>query len=168
MSRHASKCTIRPARSDDLAALVALNQADLPHLSALTIESLARLGQMATYFLVAELDGVVAGFVLAMSPAAGYESINFRWFKSRYPSFLYIDRVVIAQERRRAGVASSLYRDLVAHAEASGAQLLACEVNVRPPNPGSLAFHARHGFVEVGTQDTEDGGKTVSLQIRRH
>lgn len=41
-----------------------------------------------------------------------------------------------------------------------------CEVNIRPPNPESLAFHDRQGFVEVGTQETEDGRKTVSLRAK--
>ncbi|HXV37437.1 MAG TPA: hypothetical protein VEC18_09820 [Myxococcota bacterium] len=32
-----------------------------------------------------------------------------------------------------------------------------------PPNPGSLAFHERCGFVEVGRQDTDGGAKLVCL-----
>jgi predicted GNAT superfamily acetyltransferase len=28
--------------------------------------------------------------------------------------------------------------------------LLCCEVNLEPPNPGSLRFHHRIGFTEVG------------------
>jgi predicted GNAT superfamily acetyltransferase len=102
-----------------------------------------------------------------MRPEARYESMNFLWFAARYADFLYIDRVVVAQGRRRDGLASALYRDIESHAAASGAALLACEINVRPPNPESAAFHARHGFVEVGTQDTEGATKTVSLQIKR-
>src|SRR5258708_2679000 len=121
MSQHGTNCTIRPARSSDFADIVALNQADLPHLSALTIDLLVRLGHMASYFRVAEVDDGVAGFLLAMPASAGYGSINFLWFKSRYPCFLYIDRVVVAEHQRRAGIASILYRDLQAHAEASGA-----------------------------------------------
>ena len=40
---------------------------------------------------------------------------------------------------------------------------LLCEVNVRPLNAGSLRFHHRIGFTEVGQQDTDGGRKTVSL-----
>jgi len=42
---------------------------------------------------------------------------------------------------------------------------LALEVNVDPPNEGSLRFHERLGFVEVGQQDTPYGIR-VSMQMR--
>jgi predicted GNAT superfamily acetyltransferase len=35
--------------------------------------------------------------------------------------------------------------------------LICCEVNLRPHNPGSFAFHQRLGFAVVGEQDTEAG-----------
>jgi hypothetical protein len=48
-------------------------------------------------------------------------------------------------------------------ARAAGAAAIALEVNVDPPNAPSLAFHARHGFGEVGRQDTPYG-IVVSMQ----
>ena len=41
--------------------------------------------------------------------------------------------------------------------------MLFCEVNLRPRNERSLAFHAAIGFREVGRQDTDGGNKHVSL-----
>jgi predicted GNAT superfamily acetyltransferase len=41
--------------------------------------------------------------------------------------------------------------------------VLFCEVNVRPRNETSLAFHEAIGFREVGQQDTDGGTKRVSL-----
>ncbi len=46
-----------------------------------------------------------------------------------------------------------------------GADHLALEVNVDPPNEVSLAFHAGLGFTEVGRQDTPYGIR-VSMQMR--
>jgi predicted GNAT superfamily acetyltransferase len=43
---------------------------------------------------------------------------------------------------------------------------MACEYNLRPKNEVSRQFHRRYGFKEVGTQETENGKKTVSLQIK--
>ena len=43
------------------------------------------------------------------------------------------------------------------------APVLFCEVNLRPRNDRSLAFHAAVGFREVGQQDTDGGNKRVSL-----
>lgn len=37
------------------------------------------------------------------------------------------------------------------------------EVNVDPPNPGSLRFHDRLGFTEVGRQATKGDTVTVAL-----
>jgi hypothetical protein len=42
------------------------------------------------------------------------------------------------------------------------APLLTCEVNLNPPNLGSIRFHNRIGFREVGQQDSKPG-LTVSM-----
>lgn len=151
----------------DIEAVLAINQASLPHVSALTREALERLCAMTSVFRVVERDGRVAAFLMAMTPDAAYESINFGWFKSRYPKFLYVDRVAVASAFQRSGFGSLLYRDVAERAQASRIPLVTCEINVRPPNPESLAFHERHGFEEVGQQETEGGTKTVSLRVKR-
>jgi hypothetical protein len=46
---------------------------------------------------------------------------------------------------------------------ARGLTHLVCEVNLDPPNPVSLNFHTKLGFVEVGVLVTQDG-RTVSLR----
>lgn len=158
--------TIRLPRSQDLPTLCALNHEDVLQLSPLTLAELERLVAMTAYFRVAEADGRVGGFLLAMAPDAPYESLNFRYFCERYERFFYIDRVVISRHLRRLGLASALYADLERQAKSAGALLLACEVNLRPPNEPSLIFHERRGFGEVGTADRERGTKRVSLRIR--
>lgn len=150
----------------DLDAVLALNQASLPHLGELTSQKLARLVEIASCFLVVERDAALAGFVLAMTPEAPYDSINFGWFKARYPSFVYVDRIAIAPSAARAGFGNALYREVVAHARAIGAPIVTCEINTRPPNPHSIAFHDHNGFIEVGSQDTEGGAKTVSMRVK--
>jgi predicted GNAT superfamily acetyltransferase len=42
---------------------------------------------------------------------------------------------------------------------------LCCEVNLEPPNPGSLRFHQSIGFVEVGRLGTADT-KMVQLLVK--
>ncbi len=44
---------------------------------------------------------------------------------------------------------------------------MTCEVNLRPPNAGSLTYHEIHGFVRVATQETEGGRKEVALMEKR-
>lgn len=57
--------------------------------------------------------------------------------------------VYLDPEEQGRGVGSRLYGDLLARSEQHGARTWLAGVAL--PNPGSLAFHRRHGFREVGT-----------------
>lgn len=157
---------VRPVAERDMAAVVAMNEADVARLSPLTMDSLDRLARLASYFRVVELDGRVAGFLLALASSTAYEGANFLWFKERYAGFLYVDRVVVAADARRAGIASELYEDLEIEAAARGVGRITCEINQRPPNPESHAFHERHGFAEVGIRELDAGKKTLSMRLK--
>ena len=157
---------IRNAHRDDLGNLVELNQSNLPHVGSITQSEMAQLHDQAICFRIAEFSGQTAGFLIAFDPKADYASLNYLWFKKRYPNFVYIDRIVIAAEARRKGIANSLYRDLEHFAGERQIPLMACEYNLRPKNDVSRQFHQRYGFNQVGTQETENGKKTVSLQIK--
>jgi uncharacterized protein len=104
------------------------------------------------------------GFLIAFDQDAAYDSINFLWFKTRYDRFVYVDRVIVASHARGQGVARSFYRRLFECARKAGQQRIVCEINLDPPNPGSLAFHAALGFSEVGQAELQ-GGKVVSYQL---
>lgn len=115
--------------------------------------------------LVIERDGEVIAFLLAFREHANYDSVNYQWFEQRYPSFLYIDRVVVAQNVQANGAGSLLYKRAFAHSVELGIPVLACEFDVEPPNPISERFHAKFGFCEVGRQTVAGGRKHVSLQV---
>lgn len=157
---------LRDAAGSDLPAILALNQGAMPHVSSLSAEALAHLAAQSPYLRVGEAGGEIVAFLLALEPGADYASMNFRWFRDRYPSFVYVDRVVIGAAARRRGLGRRFYADLEEFARRRGAPRITLEVNLRPANPGSLAFHQAMGFREVGTQDTEGGTKTVSLQVK--
>ena len=57
--------------------------------------------------------------------------------------------VYLAPEMTARGVGSALYRELFERSEALGTQTYLAGVAL--PNDSSLAFHRKHGFVEVGT-----------------
>lgn len=105
-------------------------------------------------------------FLIAFDENADYDSPNFLWFRERYPAYAYIDRVITAEAARGKGYARALYEDLFAAARAAGKPIITCEVNIDPPNPGSDAFHARMGFVEVGTAILKNG-KLVRYMAKR-
>ena len=158
---------IRNAGRDDLNHLLELNQSNLPHVGSISRPDLEHLHLQAAYFRVAEFEGQTAGFLIAFEPEAEYGSLNFLWFKKHYNAFVYIDRIVVAPEARRKGIAARLYQDLEHYAADRKIPIMACEYNLRPKNDVSRQFHLRYGFKEVGTQDTENGKKTVSLQIKK-
>ncbi|KAA2261784.1 GNAT family N-acetyltransferase [Solihabitans fulvus] len=147
----------------DLDGVLVLNNGAVPSVNELTRDQLAELVAGAAVALVAVDGDEVAGFVLALSPGLPYESQNYRWFSGRYQDFLYVDRVVVAESRRGAGVGGVLYDAVTERARALGAGRVTCEVNVRPPNPGSMCFHERRGFRSVGEQHTENDTKRVAL-----
>ncbi len=156
---------IRNAQATDFDAILALNEASVSFLSPLSPQRLTELHALAALHRVAEHEGVVVGFLLAFREVADYDSPNYRWFKERYPRFLYVDRVVVAGTARGHGVGTLLYRDMFEFAAASAVGLVTCEFDIDPPNPASERFHASFGFREAGRQWVADGTKQVSLQV---
>jgi len=101
-----------------------------------------------------------------MAPAVDDESESYRWFMERGSDFLHVDRIAISADERGAGIGGALYRDLFAVATEKGRAEVTCEVNTKPPNPGSLRFHARLGFEQVGELVTKGGAYEVALMAR--
>ena len=145
------------------AALLELNNANAEQTSPLDAAKLARMIDISR---VATVAGSGLAFLLAFDQAADYDSPNFLWFRARFDTFLYIDRVIVDASCRRLGLGRLLYEDLFHRAETLGYQRIACEVNLRPPNPASDAFHARLGFIEAGTGIIGDGAKSVRYLVR--
>jgi predicted GNAT superfamily acetyltransferase len=148
----------------DLTRLLALNNAHATELSWLAPERLAQLIDRA--FFVQSI-GDAEAFLLAFDQDADYDSPNFLWLRARFDRFVYVDRIVVAPAARGRGHARRLYDELFEKAQSTGHNRVVCEVNTRPPNPGSDAFHAALGFVEIGAASIHGGAKTVRYLERR-
>jgi len=163
-----------PITDDDVPAFLLLNNLAVPHVNALDEDALSSLIQQSWYCKRVFRDDnrettpaeEMLGFLMVLTSGQPYESLNYRWFSDRYDQFAYVDRIVVGAASRGSGFAARLYEDLFESARLAGLQRVCCEVNLVPPNPGSLAFHAKLGFFEVGQQETEGGSKRVSLLIK--
>ena len=101
---------LRDSLSDDLPEVPALNQKALPHVSSLSLKDMQRFLEQAAYFKI--IYGF-KGFLIALKPGLDYASDNYRWFSNNFDEFLCIDRIVIAEDARRRGLGSQLYKDVI-------------------------------------------------------
>ena len=90
------------------------------------------LGDELCFWLVAEVDGVPAGY-------AGMQSVLDEG---------YIDNVAVDPDFRRRGAASALLEALIAEAKRRKLRFLSLEV--RAGNEGAIALYAAFGFLPVG------------------
>lgn len=154
----------RPLLPSDLDALLAINNANAPAVNTLTITELEHLVGISRWTRVVDDDAGPAGFLLGLEGSGlPYESENYRWFSEQYDDFLYVDRVAVAARAQGRGIGSRLYHAFIDHARSLGIDTVCAEVNLRPPNPGSLRFHERAGFTVLGEQETK--GETVRVRL---
>lgn len=146
----------------ETAAILALNNAAVPAVNAIATDELAFYAAHGTV-TVALLRGDLAGVLVLLPPRVPYDSANYAWFSARYDSFLYVDRVVVAPNAQGAGVGRALYGHALERAARESRAVVLSEVNTRPPNPGSAAFHARLGFRVLEERENPAAGKRVAM-----
>ena len=158
--------TIRDIEMDDVDWIVALNNEAVPHVTPIDRPVLVEILDQACYVKAVLVGERPAGFLIALWPGRDYDSIHYRWFSEIYEAFLYVDRVAIVEGSTRSGLGRALYADLEDFARAHGAPRIALEVNSLPPNPRSMAFHERIGFLPVGELEHDGGDKRVVLMAK--
>jgi len=153
---------IKEARPGDYESILALNERAVPHVNSISMEELKHLHSQSISLGVAHVGGKVAGYLLALNQNGVYTSLNFQWFVRKYTAFTYVDRIVVGEDFRRRGIAEALYTHLIENIPQS-CPVLTCEVNTKPANPGSMAFHTTLGFEAVGEQSTTRGLREKSV-----
>lgn len=151
---------LRPIEPRDHPAVLDLNARNVQLLAPMDEERLAQLVAWADRADVIVVEAEVAGFVFTFAPGTAYDSENYRWFSDhRGDAFYYLDRIVLADTRRRLGLGRRVYDELERVAATYGRMVL--EVNVEPANDPSLAFHRARGYVDVA--ELGEVGKKVVL-----
>ncbi|MEM9221516.1 MAG: GNAT family N-acetyltransferase [Pseudomonadota bacterium] len=147
----------------DRAEARAINNAAVPAVNALDSAAFDKLCALGELRIVRGDD--VLGACLTLQPGADHASLNYQWFDERFDEFLYVDRIVVSPQARGRGVGRMLYEDVFERARLKGYSRVCSEVNVDPPNPSSLAFHASMGFRPLLERLNPAEGKTVSMML---
>ena len=133
------------------------NNINKPQVGFLNESRLKLLAEQANYFKIAKYKGEPAGFLLCLPEKKDYDSPNYQWVSKRFSNFIYIDRISVLPKFQNEKIGSALYTDLIYFSALEGYDSILCEVNIMPPNPGSIRFHKRFDFEECGSQFTEAG-----------
>ena len=156
------KFSIINTKNDHLDDILFLNESCLPAVSRVSMDEMKKFLKIADYFKTILIDKSISGFLIALYPGSDYQSLNYKWFEKQYDSFLYVDRIVIKSKYRGYGIGKAFYKDLEKFA-LNETDIITCEVNIKPKNTGSMLFHKKYGFCQVGTQYTENRKKEVYL-----
>jgi len=155
---------ILATENKDLPRVVDLNQDALPAVSSIELDDMIHFLEIVDYFRVIKVKNNIAGFLIALAPGKNYQSPNYKWFEKQYSQFMYVDRIVIDPSFQGQGLGWGFYDDLKIFCQGQ-TPIITCEVNLKPKNYGSLLFHKKYGFKQVGTQETDGGEKEVSLLV---
>ena len=141
---------IRPATAADADAIAILEaecQGDDAWSATLVRDGVSG-GLPTISYLVAEQDGVVG---YAVASYAG--------------DIAELQRIGVAGDHRRRGLATALLDEVIAHAPSTGADRMLIEV--RADNSGALGFYAAHGFVEIDRRSRyyRDGTDAVVMRL---
>ena len=154
---------LRELTQHDVASMWSINEQGLPGTGQVSKQEMADLLNFSVLSLGVFREQELLGFVICLPPGTRYGSLNYAWFNQRFEAFMYVDRIAVAQQHRDQGIGSMLYEQVIASSDEQGVPV-AAEVNSTPPNPGSIRFHERFRFKEVGELHHQE--KSVVMLLR--
>jgi len=155
---------IRSLSQIDVQSIWDINEQGLPGTGQVSKDEISTLLNLSSHSIGAFRNDRLIGFVICLSPRKNYGSLNYAWFNENYDQFIYVDRIAVLESCRNEGVGSILYEMVLSFSE-ENAVPIAAEVNLEPPNPGSMRFHQRFGFEEVGVLHHQS--KSVIMLLRK-
>ena len=157
--------TVRDAAPGDEDFILALNAACVPAVGDMPREKYRQYAGWAYRVLIAEAGGKPAGFMILLRPGSSYPSDNYGWFETAFDRHLYVDRIAVTEASRGTGAGRALYEAAIRMARELGEERVTAEVNEDPPNPESMAFHAKLGFRHLLSR-ASGSGKVVAMLER--
>lgn len=156
---------IKPLRKTDVESIWEINEDGLPGTGKVSRDEIEALLDFSSLAVGAYYTQELAGFVICLPPKTDYASLNYAWFNQRYSEFLYVDRIAVRTQYQNQKIGTLLYDFVKRHAIENRIPVTA-EVNIQPPNPGSMRFHDRHGFQQVGVLDHDE--KSVAMFVYKY
>jgi len=154
---------LRELRSKDIPLIWKINEQGLPGTGKVSQQEIVELLIIAELTIGAFEGEQLVGFVLCFLPRTDYASLNYAWFNQRYQEFLYVDRIAVSENHRNQTIGSLLYQQVISYAKQYNYPI-AAEVSLNPPNPGSMRFHHRFNFTEIGVFNQQS--KSVTMMMR--
>jgi len=146
-------------RPEHFAQILRINEHFVHWLSPMDEDELKYVLSIATY--KRQIDNG-QGVLIGYPHDADYpDHKNLIWLNNHAENFFYIDRIIIDAAAQGQGYGRLLYKDIETFARARGYEALVCEVNTKPDNPGSHAFHNLFGFKAIGDEDYPAFNKSV-------
>ena len=155
---------LRALSFDDVEAMWTINEQGLPGTGQVSRQELRDLLTLSILPVGAFQEEEMLGFVICLPPQTTYGSLNYAWFNQRFDAFIYVDRIAVSKAHRNHGVGTKLYELVVSYSQEHNIPI-AAEVNLEPPNPGSMRFHDRFGFEEIGVLHHKE--KSVMMLLRK-
>ena len=135
--------------ANDITLLYELNQQNIPELGSLdSADHLKSLIEIAFSTIVLMHKNQIIGFCLLFREGSSYNSPNYSYFNTKYDKFIYVDRVVVSSDFIGKGGGRLMYQKVFEIAEKNNLTIC-CEVNEKPLNEISLAFHNKLGFYKT-------------------
>ena len=156
------KLEIKPLSFTEVEVIWEINEDGLPGTGQVSVDEIEALLEFSSLAVGAYSNEKLLGFVICLPPKTEYGSLNYSWFNQHYVDFLYVDRIAVSPSYQNQKIGTLLYDYVKTKAKEIEVPVTA-EVNIQPPNPGSIRFHERHGFEQVGTLNHEK--KSVALYI---
>ena len=141
---------IRNANRDDLTEIMKINHAvaypekkDGFLIQKRSIEEFQKLLKLSKYFLVAEAEGKIAGYLIALDETADYlENELFSFYAKNYEKFTFVDQIAILPECQGRGIGTKMYKKI----RESESKRILIDIFLKPKNNQSIAFHEKLGF----------------------
>ena len=154
----------KPPSENEIKEMHTINQENIPEVGDLSeLEDFRARVNWSENIFVYKYEDVIKAFVLCMREGQDYKSPNYEYISDRFNKFLYVDRIAVQEQFRRKGIAEKIYSTVIDKGRENNLDIL-CEVNTRPSNEPSMAFHKKMGFEEIGTNDFE---KNSVVYLRR-